>query len=70
MGKYDGQKVYNGNANLPQGAATLEGAQFTVTYYDGQYATADEAKASGKPTKTWVYATEFWSSVDLTGNQT
>jgi len=41
-----------------QGSASLAGAQFTVQYYDGQYATAADAQASGAAMKTWVYQTE------------
>ena len=58
VGKYDGEKTYNGEANLPQGSASLEGAEFTVRYYDGFYGTAEEAEASGEPTRTWVFATD------------
>ena len=57
LGKYDGEKVYTGDKNLPQGSATLKGAEFTVSYYDGQYSSVEEAKASGNATRTWVYAT-------------
>lgn len=46
-----------GNA-APQGGASLAGAQFTVRYYDGQYATAAAAEASGAPTRTWVVETD------------
>lgn len=41
----------------PQGSARLEGAQFTVRYYDGLYDTVAQAEASGKPTRTWVVET-------------
>ena len=57
VGKFDGEKTYNGAANLPQGAASLAGAEFTVKYYDGFYDTAEQAEASGAPTRTWVLAT-------------
>lgn len=46
------------NANRPEGAATLEGAQFTVRYYDGYFGSADAAAASGEPTRTWVFRTD------------
>ena len=58
LGKYDGEKVYTSDKNLPQGSATLKGAEFTVSYYDGQYSSVEEAKASGSATRTWVYATD------------
>lgn len=46
------------NANRPEGSASLAGAQFTVRYYDGYYASADAAAASGQPTRTWVFGTD------------
>lgn len=57
IGKFDGNKTYNGSANLPQGSASLAGAEFTVRYYDGFYDTAEQAEASGAPTRTWVFET-------------
>ena len=54
IAKYDGDKSYNAN-NLPQGSASLEGAEFTVRYYDGFYDTEQQAEASGAPTRTWVW---------------
>ncbi|MCL1847570.1 MAG: SpaA isopeptide-forming pilin-related protein [Coriobacteriia bacterium] len=35
----------------------LAGAQFTISYYDGYYTTAEKAIASGDPTRTWVLET-------------
>lgn len=35
VGKFDGERKYNGSANLPQGSATLAGAKFTVSWYPG-----------------------------------
>lgn len=43
--------------NMPQGSASLAGAEFTVKYYDGYYSTAEEAEASGEPMRTWVVST-------------
>lgn len=43
--------------NMPQGSASLAGAEFTVRYYDGYYDTVEAAEASGLPTRTWVVAT-------------
>lgn len=42
---------------MASGNASLAGAEFTFRYYDGQYATAAEAEASGAPTRTWVFKT-------------
>lgn len=43
------------NKGMPQGDATLEGAEFTVKYYDGYY-TKDNLPS--KATRTWVVATK------------
>lgn len=64
LGKFDGEKTYNGQANLPQGSASLAGAEFTVRYYDGFYDTEQQAEASGEPTRTWVFATDADGYVD------
>ena len=39
------------------GAASLAGAQFSISFYAGQYATAADAEASGAPAKSWVFQT-------------
>lgn len=57
LGKFDGEQTYNGEGNLPQGSASLAGAEYTVRYYDGLYDTAADAEASGEPTRTWVLKT-------------
>lgn len=64
IAKYDGDKSYNAN-NLPQGSASLEGAEFTVRYYDGFYDTEQQAEASGAPTRTWVFRTNKNGYVDF-----
>ena len=58
VGKYDGDKEYNDN-NLPQGSASLEGAEFTIEYFDTvDYDTYDALKkANVEPTRTWVFGT-------------
>ena len=43
---------------MASGNASLAGAEFTFRYYDGQYATAAEAEASGQPARTWVFKTD------------
>ena len=43
---------------LPQGAASLAGTEFTVAFYRGHYATADDAEASGAAERTWVLRTD------------
>ena len=64
IAKYDGDKSYNAN-NLPQGSASLEGAEFTVRYYDGFYDTEQQAEASGAPTRTWVFRTNKNGTISL-----
>ena len=58
VGKYDGDKEYNAN-NLPQGSASLEGAEFTIEYFDTvDYDNYDALKKAGvKPTRSWVFRT-------------
>lgn len=56
VGKYDGEKTYNGQANLPQGSASLKGAEFTYKFYGGYYDTAEELK-NKTPLRTWVIKT-------------
>ena len=58
VGKYDGDKEYNAN-NLPQGSASLEGAEFTVEYFDTvDYDSYDAIKKAGvNPTRSWVVRT-------------
>lgn len=54
VGKVDGQT----GESEAQGDATLEGALFTVRYFQGDYATAAAAEASGAPARTWVFETD------------
>ena len=60
LGKYDGQKTYNGAGNLPQGSATLAGAEFTVDYYATlDYKSYDDLKnVDVKPTRSWTFSTD------------
>lgn len=65
LGKYDGEKTYNGESNLPLGSASLYGAQYSVEYYDGYYDTVEEAEASGDPSRKWVLQTDEDGYVNL-----
>lgn len=58
VGKYDGEKEYTSN-NLPQGSASLEGAEFTIEYYDTVgYDNYDALKKDNvEPTRSWVVRT-------------
>lgn len=72
IGKYDGEYEYRAN-NLPQGSATLAGAEFTVTYYDGYYESAEEAgytsaDDAGDYTRQWVFATDDSGRIYLTSD--
>lgn len=58
LGKYDGERTYNNDANLPQGAAKLDGARFECKFYGGQFSSAAEAEASGKLLRTWQVETD------------
>lgn len=56
-----GMLVAKADADLggqPQGAASLEGAEFTISFYKGQYPTAADAEASGEADRTWVLRTD------------
>ncbi|MCL2332289.1 MAG: SpaA isopeptide-forming pilin-related protein [Actinomycetia bacterium] len=60
-------------AQEPQGSASLAGAQFTVDFYAGYYASAPSAQASGSPLRSWVFQTDargvfsFWDTSSYTG---
>ena len=60
VGKFDGEKTYNGAGNLPQGSATLADAEFTVDYYDTfDYDNYDDLKkADIEPTHSWTFKTD------------
>ena len=60
LGKFDGQKTYNGAGTLPQGSATLAGAEFTVDYYATlDYKSYDDLKnADVKPMRSWTFSTD------------
>ena len=60
LGKFDGQKTYNGAGNLPQGSATLADAEFTVDYYATlDYKSYDDLKnADVKPMRSWTFSTD------------
>ncbi len=44
--------------NLCLGAGSLEGARFALSYYDGYYESAQSAKDSGGPSRSWVITTD------------
>ena len=69
VGKYDGDTEYKAN-NLPQGSASLEGAEFTVEYFDTvDYDNYDALKKAGvKPTRSWVFRTNANGIANFTKN--
>ncbi|WP_303143894.1 VaFE repeat-containing surface-anchored protein [[Ruminococcus] torques] len=61
VGKYDGEKEYSElQGNMPQGSASLEGAEFTIEYFDTvDFDSYDAIKKAGvKPTCSWVVHTD------------
>lgn len=59
-------KVDDGTGKgYPQGAATLEGAEFTVKYYDGFYSSYAEAEKSDAVKKTWIFKTDSKGEIYL-----
>lgn len=56
LGKFDGEKTYTGEANLPQGSATLAGAEFEVKFYGGLYDSV-EALEGQTPKRSWIFKT-------------
>jgi hypothetical protein len=44
--------------NLPQGGASLVGAEYTIRFFPAHFATVADAEASGAPERTWVFATD------------
>lgn len=69
LGKFDGDKEYNAN-NLPQGSASLEGAEFTIEYFDTvDYDSYDALKKAGvNPTRSWVVRTDEKGRANLDKN--
>ena len=61
VGKYDGEKEYSElQGNMPQGSASLEGAEFTIEYFDTvDFNSYDAIKKAGvNPTRSWVVRTD------------
>ena len=60
LGKFDGEKTYNGEGNLPQGSASLADAEYTVDYYATlDYNNYEELQSANvKPTRSWIFKTD------------
>ncbi|MCD8316053.1 MAG: VaFE repeat-containing surface-anchored protein [Eggerthellaceae bacterium] len=67
IGKYDAESefTWEWEENLAQGNASLAGAEFNVSYYDGFFETAEDAINSGSPLREWQFATDFRGYVSL-----
>ena len=65
LSKHDGERAWSAEENHAQGSASLAFAQYRVDYYDGLYDSADAAKASGAPSRTWVLQTDGDGYVNL-----
>ena len=50
--------------NMPQGSASLEGAEFTIKYY-AVHSDKDPAESGKKPVRTWILKTDKDGSVAL-----
>ncbi len=48
-----------------QGNATLEHAEFKISYYRGLFDSVDKTLASGKPARTWTFKTNSKGIIDL-----
>ena len=55
LAKYDAEKGCVLEGNSPQGAASLQGAEFTVRHYGGFYESVSAAEASGSLLRTWTF---------------
>lgn len=62
LGKYDGDRTYNGKENISQaGAPSVAGAEFTVKFYP----TLEEDYKSVESIRTWVYKTNCNGFIDV-----
>lgn len=70
LAKYDGEKTWQ-DENLPQGSASLGGAEYVVTYYDTTSATPakelgyESITNAGDYTRQWVFETANDGSISL-----
>ncbi len=58
LAKHDAELACNLEGNAAQGAASLQGAEFTVRHYGGFYESAAAAEASGAPLRTWTFVAD------------
>lgn len=65
VSKHDAESDWHAGLNEALGAASLEGARYTVAHYEGSFGTAAEAEASGAPARQWEFVTDERGIVDL-----
>lgn len=51
------------NANHPLGGASLEGAEYSLDYYDGDHDSANSAMSHGKRQRHWIFKTDATGSI-------
>lgn len=61
LGKLD----KDSNEGCAQGDASLQGAQYKVEYYDGQYTSVDSAENSGDPKRQWTFSSDANGKIDM-----
>lgn len=61
LGKLDNDS----NEGSPQGDSSLQGAQYTVEYYDGQYTNVASIKKPGNPKRQWAYSSDANGKINM-----
>lgn len=65
ISKHDAESDWSKTLNEALGAASLEGARYSVAHYEGSFGTAAEAAASGTPAREWEFQTDSRGMIDL-----
>lgn len=65
ISKHDAESDWSETLNEALGAASLEGARYSVAHYEGSFGTAEEAAASGAPARQWEFLTDARGMIDL-----
>lgn len=55
--KYDSETDDTGRVNTPQGAASLEGAEYKIDFYAEEFATIDDCEGKA-PVRSWIMKTD------------
>ena len=64
--KHDAETAWSSALNEALGGATLKQARYTVEHYVGIHSTADAARASGSPRRSWMFETDVNGFIDFT----